>query len=46
MIEDIEIKREKYSKVTVEDVIKLSKKIRKNVTYFLEGSINEKDSIQ
>lgn len=36
-IEDIEIRREKYSKVTVEDVIKLSKKITKNVTYFLEG---------
>ena len=45
-IEDIELRREKYSKVTVDDVIKLSKKITKNVTYFLEGSINEKDNIQ
>ena len=44
-IDDIETRREKYNKVTVEDVIKLNKKISKKVTYFLEGGKDEKDSI-
>ncbi len=40
-IDDIEIKREKYMNVTVEDIINLNKKIQKSITYFLEGDMNE-----
>ena len=44
-IDDIETKRETYSKVTLEDIIKLNKKMNKSITYFLEGDMDEKDSI-
>ena len=44
--DDIETRRKKYNEVTIEDVIKLNNKIKKSVTYLLEGDTNEKDSIQ
>ena len=37
--EDMETKREKYMNVSIDDIIKLNKKIHKSVTYFLEGDI-------
>ncbi len=43
--DDIEIRREKFMNVSLEDIIKISKKIHKKVTYLLEGDMNEKDSI-
>ncbi len=43
--DDIETRREKFMNVSLEDIIKLSKKIHKKVTYLLEGDMNEKDSI-
>lgn len=43
--DDIEIRREKFMNVTVEEILKLGKKIHRKVTYLLEGDMNEKDSI-
>lgn len=44
-IDDIELRREKYMNVTIDDILKLSKKIHKNITYLLEGDINEENNI-
>ena len=43
--DEIEIRREKFMNVTLDEIIKLSKKIHKKVTYLLEGDIDEKDNI-
>ncbi len=44
-LDDIELRREKYMNVTVDDILKLGKKIHKNIIYFLEGDVNEENSI-
>ena len=44
-VEDIEERRKNYNKVKIDDVINLSKKINRNVIYFLEGDIDEKNNI-
>lgn len=43
--DDIETRREKYMQVSLKDIVELSKKIHKKVTYFLEGDMNEKNNI-
>ena len=44
--DDIEVRREKFMNVSIEDIVKLSKKIHKKITYFLEGDMNEKNNIK
>ncbi len=43
-VEEIEIRKEKLLNVSVDEIIALNKKIKLSVVYFLEGTLNEKNS--